>query len=175
MKTEKQRFLDFVENYKKVYSIIKKEEISPKTSYLQFDKYLSDNKEIIDAFENLVKDNGESGFISRPGTGKSTLVLTEVFNNVKFDDNKKHLLVITLPNKVTEYPDFVKEKWSYEKVVEFCTKYGVTVQKETKEDGSVKEGTVIGQSRQAGMRVTSPYTLIITVAVAPAEVEEDLD
>ena len=84
-------------------------------------------------------------------------------------------IIITLPNKVTEYPDFVKEKWSYEKVVEFCTKYGVTVQKETKEDGSVKEGTVIGQSRQAGMRVTSPYTLIITVAVAPAEVEEDLD
>lgn len=99
MKTEKQRFLDFVENYKKVYSIIKKEEIKPKTSYLQFDKYLSDSKEIVDAFEGLVKDNGENGFVSRPGTGKSTLVLTEVFNNIKFDDNKKHLLVITLPNK----------------------------------------------------------------------------
>ena len=99
MKTEKQRFLDFVENYKKVYSIVNKEEVEPKTSYLQFNKYLSDNKEIVDAFENLVKDNGENGFISRPGTGKSTLVLTEVFNKITFKDNKKHLLVITLPNK----------------------------------------------------------------------------
>lgn len=99
MKTEKQRFLDFVENYKKVYGVIKKEKIDPKTSYLQFDKYLSDNREIVDEFESLVKDNGENGFVSRPGTGKSTLVLTEVFNNIKFDDNKKHLLVITLPNK----------------------------------------------------------------------------
>lgn len=99
MKTEKQRFLDFVENYKKVYSIMKKEEVKPKTSYLQFNKYLSDNREIIDAFENLIKENGESGFISRPGTGKSTLVLTEVFNKITFKDNKKHLLVITLPGK----------------------------------------------------------------------------
>ena len=85
-------------------------------------------------------------------------------------------IIITLPNKVTEYPDFVKEKWSYEKVVEFCTKYGVTVEKATREDGSVKEGTVIGQSRQAGMRVTSPYTLIITVAVPPTEeTDEDIE
>ena len=99
MKTEKQRFLDFVENYKKVYSIMKKEEVKPKTSYLQFNKYLSDNKEIIDTFENLIKENGESGFISRPGTGKSTLVLTEVFNNITFEDNKKHILVITIPSK----------------------------------------------------------------------------
>ena len=82
-------------------------------------------------------------------------------------------IIIVLPNKVTEYPDFVKEKWSYNKVVEFCTKYGVTVEKATREDDSVPEGTVVAQSRQAGMRVTSPYTLIITVAVPPAEVEED--
>ena len=74
-------------------------------------------------------------------------------------------IIITLPNIVTEYPDFVKEKWKYEKVVEFCTKYGVTVEKATLETDSVPEGTVVAQSRNAGMRVTSPYTLVITVAV----------
>jgi len=87
--------------------------------------------------------------------------------------NQGDSIIITLPNKVTEYPDFVAEKWSYEKVVEFCTKYGVTVEKATREDASVKEGTVVAQSRQAGMRVTSPYTLIITVAVPPAEVDDE--
>ena len=82
-------------------------------------------------------------------------------------------IILVLPNKVTDYPDFVKEKWSYEKIVEFCSKYGVTVEKATREDGTVPEGTVLAQSRQAGMRVTSPYTLIITVAVPPTEVDED--
>lgn len=76
-------------------------------------------------------------------------------------------IIITLPNLVTDYPDFVKEKWTYEKVVEFCTKYGVTVEKATRETADVPEGTVVAQSRQAGMRVTSPYTLVITVAVPP--------
>ena len=83
-------------------------------------------------------------------------------------------IILVLPNKVTDYPDFVKEKWSYEKIVEFCSKYGVTVEKATREDGTVPEGTVLAQSRQAGMRVTSPYTLIITVAVPPTEVDEDM-
>ena len=85
-------------------------------------------------------------------------------------------IILTLPNIVTEYPDFVKEKWSYEKVVEFCTKYGVTVEKATRETADVPEGTVVAQSRNAGMRVTSPYTLVITVAVPPTiddgEIEE---
>ena len=76
-------------------------------------------------------------------------------------------IIITLPNIVTEYPDFVKEKWTYEKVVEFCSKYGVTVVKATRETADIPEGTVVAQSRDAGMRVTSPYTLTITVAVPP--------
>ncbi len=88
--------------------------------------------------------------------------------------NEGDSIIITLPNLVTDYPDFVKEHWTYEKVVEFCTKYGVTVEKATKETDEVAEGTVIGQSRAPGLRVTSPYTLIITVAVSPAEVDEDL-
>ena len=83
-------------------------------------------------------------------------------------------IIITLPNIVTEYPDFVREKWSYDKVVEFCTKHGVSVVKATQENASLPEGTVVAQSREAGMRVTSPYTLVITVAVPPTEIEEDL-
>ncbi len=84
-------------------------------------------------------------------------------------------IIITLPNIVTEYPDFVKEKWTYEKVVEFCTKYGVTVEKATRETDAVPEGTVVAQSRNAGMRVTSPYTLIITVAIPPTVDDGDIE
>ena len=82
-------------------------------------------------------------------------------------------IILVLPNIVTEYPDFVGEKWTYEKVLEFCTKYGVTVEKITKES-IVPEGTVIAQSRERGMRVTSPYTLYITVAVPIASTDEEL-
>lgn len=87
--------------------------------------------------------------------------------------NEGDSIIITLPNIVTEYPDFVKEKWSYEKVLEFCAKYGVTVEKQTQES-ILPEGTVLAQSREPGMRVTSPYTLIITVAAPFAEVDEEL-
>ena len=89
--------------------------------------------------------------------------------------NEGDSISITLPNIVTEYPDFVKERWTFEKVVEFCTKYGVTVEKATRETDAVPEGTVVAQSRNAGMRVTSPYTLVITVAIPPTIDNGDID
>ena len=76
-------------------------------------------------------------------------------------------IILTIPNVVTEYPDFVAEKWSFEKIEEFCAKHDVTVQMVEKETSDYAPGTVIGQSRKAGMRVTSPYTLVITVAKEP--------
>ena len=123
----------------------------------------------------LTKDNIETEDISADNSEK-------VDENTIIGQNPKagtiisegDSIIITLPNIVTEYPDFVKEGWTYEKVVEFCTKYGVTVEKATRESTTVPEGVVVAQSREAGMRVTSPYTLIITVAVPPAEVDEEL-
>lgn len=83
-------------------------------------------------------------------------------------------IVLTIPNIVTDYPDFVTEKWSYDDVVEFCTKHDVTVKMQEKPTDEYAPGTILAQSRQAGMRVTSPYTLIITVATEPI-LEEDED
>ncbi len=82
-------------------------------------------------------------------------------------------IILTIPNVVTDYPDFVAEKWTYEEIVKFCTKHDVTVQKVEKQTADYKPGTVIAQSRKAGMRVTSPYTLIITVAVEPVVEDEE--
>ncbi len=83
-------------------------------------------------------------------------------------------IILTIPDVVTEYPDFVTEKWTFEDIETFCTKYDVTIQKQEKQTSDYAPGTVIAQSRKAGMRVTSPYTLIITVAVEPvAEIDNE--
>ena len=81
-------------------------------------------------------------------------------------------IILTIPDVVTEYPDFVLEKWSYDDIVKFCTKHDVTVKKVETPTNEYKPGTVIAQSRQAGMRVTSPYTLVITVAIEPVVLED---
>ena len=72
---------------------------------------------------------------------------------------------MTIPDVVTLYPDFVGEGWTYDKVVEFCTSHDVSVQKIEKQTNDYPEGTIIAQGRKPGMRVTSPYTLSITVAI----------
>lgn len=79
-------------------------------------------------------------------------------------------ITLTIPDVVTLYPDFVGEGWTYDKVVEFCTSHDVSVQKIEKQTNDYPEGTVIAQGRKPGMRVTSPYTLSITVAI-PMPVE----
>ena len=83
-------------------------------------------------------------------------------------------ITLTIPDVVTLYPDFVGEGWTYDKVVEFCTSHDVSVQKIEKQTDDYPEGTVIAQGRKPGMRVTSPYTLSITVAI-PMPVEEAND
>ena len=74
-------------------------------------------------------------------------------------------ITLTIPDVVTLYPDFVGEGWTYDKVVEFCTSHDVSVQKIEKQTNDYPEGTIIAQGRKPGMRVTSPYTLSITVAI----------
>ena len=83
-------------------------------------------------------------------------------------------ITLTIPDVVTLYPDFVGEGWTYDKVVEFCTSHDVSVQKIEKQTNDYPEGTIIAQGRKPGMRVTSPYTLSITVAI-PMPVEQEND
>ena len=65
---------------------------------------------------------------------------------------------------MTEYPDFVLEKWTEETVREFCEENGIVLNVEYKESNDYINGNVISQSRSKGTKVVSGTTLKITVA-----------
>ncbi len=70
---------------------------------------------------------------------------------------------VTLYIPTNKYPDFVKEGYTYERVVDYLKDYNVTVEKEERESTKAA-GTVIEQSRKAGTRIAENTTIKITVA-----------
>ena len=83
----------------------------------------------------------------------------------------KDSITLTVPDIVTQYPDFTDGTYTVEDVQKFCDEYGVTLKINELEDSSYDEGTIIKQSRAKGYTVSSGTTLTITVAVAPTETE----
>ena len=81
---------------------------------------------------------------------------------------KGDTVVLTIPDIYTKYPDFVKEKYTVDAAQAFCDKHGVTLVVETLSTTDYSPGSIISQDRAAGSRVTSPTTLKIIVAKAPA-------
>lgn len=79
-------------------------------------------------------------------------------------------ITLYVPNIITEYPDFVSEKWNYNDIQTFCDEYGLTLKVEYEESINYVAGTVIKQSRAAGSKVTSGATITITIAKAPSTV-----
>jgi eukaryotic-like serine/threonine-protein kinase len=77
------------------------------------------------------------------------------------------------PKIITEYPDFVGEKWTLDEVNEFLANYEIVprVKYEIRED--VEPGTVVFQSRLAGSIIQNKAIFSITVASAPEDVEPD--
>ena len=69
-----------------------------------------------------------------------------------------------IPNLVTNYPNFVEEKWTKEAIQNFCKEYNVTVEFKEEETDAYEPGTVIKQDRVAGTRVKEGYPLVITLA-----------
>jgi len=74
---------------------------------------------------------------------------------------KGDTVILYLPT--IKYPDFVKEKYTYERVVEYLKDYNVTVEKEERDSKEIP-GTVIEQDRKAGTRIVSGTKIKIWVA-----------
>jgi len=75
---------------------------------------------------------------------------------------KGDYVTLYIPN-VDIYPDFVKEKYTFDSVVDYLKKYEITIVKQ-EEESNLPEGTVISQSRKAGTRIMNGTSLVITVA-----------
>ena len=79
-------------------------------------------------------------------------------------------IILYVPDIITEYPDFVADKWSYNDIEAFCNEYGLVLKVEYKESINHVAGTVIKQSRPAGSKVTTGVTITITIAKQPTPV-----
>ena len=79
-------------------------------------------------------------------------------------------ITLYVPDIITEYPDFVADKWSYNDIEAFCNEYGLTLNTEYEESINHVAGTVIKQSRPAGSKVTTGVTITITIAKQPTPV-----
>ena len=75
--------------------------------------------------------------------------------------NKGDKIILYLPDLVTEYPDFVGEKWTVDKVKEFCEANGVILNVEYVEADGEKD-IVLSQTRPAKSKVVSGSSLKIT-------------
>ena len=96
--------------------------------------------------------------------GKGTYTELEVGHKLKKGDT----VTFVIPEFYTEYPDFVNDNWTLEKVKNFCEKYGVTVDVVYEETDQVMEGYILSQSRNAGTPVSSGSSIRVTVAKKPA-------
>ena len=98
--------------------------------------------------------------------GKENLIIAQSVdkgaNLVKGDT-----ITLYLPKLLKEYPDFVKDKSTVDEVRKFCEEYKLKLNIEEKEDDSVKEGSIIAQSRAAGSEIADNSTLTITIAKKP--------
>ena len=82
-------------------------------------------------------------------------------------------ITIIIPEVEYKYPDFTSG-YTLAKIEEFCKKHEITLEVKYQESSTLKEGTIIKQSRAAKSVVTPGATLVITVSTAPApSVEED--
>ena len=90
--------------------------------------------------------------------------------SIKLGEN----ITIVIPEVEYKYPDF-RSGYTIAKIEEFCKKHEVKLEIRYQESSTVKEGTIIKQSRAAGSVVSPGATLVITVASAPEEETSDED
>ncbi len=66
--------------------------------------------------------------------------------------------------EVDKYPDFTTGDYTYEAVVSYLEKYGVSVNKVEEENNNYKPGVVFRQSREKGTRIVKGASITVTVA-----------
>ena len=81
-------------------------------------------------------------------------------------------ITLYIPKLDNKYPDFVLDEYTVEEVEEYAEDYNITLSIVYEETTEYEPGTIIRQSRAAGLTVVSGARLTITVAAAPGEVEE---
>ena len=93
------RFYEFLDSYKKIQKIVFDRDVKTESILLKYSRYLTDNIDIENTLISLLKQNKQSLLVAAAGSGKTYVILDRVFKKIKFDDGKKHILVMTLPNK----------------------------------------------------------------------------
>ena len=83
-------------------------------------------------------------------------------------------ITIIIPDVQYKYPDFTSG-YTIEKIEAFCKQHEVNLEVKYQESSTIKEGTIIKQSRAAKSVVTPGATLVITIASAPAETVNEED
>ena len=81
-------------------------------------------------------------------------------------------ITLYIPKLENKYPDFVLDEYTVAEVEEFAEDYRINLTINYEETTEYEPGTIIRQSRAAGIKVVEGARLTITVAAAPGEVEE---
>ena len=77
---------------------------------------------------------------------------------------KGDTITLTIPNLITQYPDFVAENYSLADVEKFCKENGILLEVEKRQTNESPEGKILYQDRGAGTPVRKNVTLKIVVA-----------
>ena len=88
-------------------------------------------------------------------------------NHIPENIKKRENIILYIPKVLTTYPDMVTDNWTLDRAREYCEKYGLTIKPVYKEDDSVDENTIIGQSPKAGEEVFENETLKVIVSKKP--------
>ena len=70
-------------------------------------------------------------------------------------------ITLYTPDIYEKYPDFVKDKWTIQRVRDFARKYNINLQEEAVDSEKTKD-TIIRQNRQAGTKIEANATLSVS-------------
>lgn len=110
----------------------------------------------------LIEKRDISDIKDKENLDPNEIIGQSVEPNKKLSPNDK--IILYIPDIVTEYPDFVEEKWTEDTVREFCEENEVILNVEYREDNNYTEGSIISQSRPKGSKVIGGVPLKIVVA-----------
>ena len=83
-------------------------------------------------------------------------------------------ITIIIPEVEYKYPDFTSG-YTLAKIEDFCKKHEINLEVKYQESSTLKEGTIIKQSRAAKSVVTPGATLVITVSSVPEETIPEIE